>query len=80
MLGHLDAAITELANSTFEPIDGGAVRRLLHGERLLGPRPIDQADPPPAYWRFAHVALPALLRRVERVVADPRSRLGSSAE
>ena len=78
---HVDAAATELIACAFEPLTADRCARLLHGERgFWVPEHIDQADPPPAYGRFAHVALPALLRRVERMVGGRKSRLGSPAE
>jgi hypothetical protein len=77
VLGHLDAAAAELAESSFAPLSPGACARLLHGERgfWVGDY-IDPLDPPPAYGRFAHVELAALEARVERLAPAPTPSRG----
>lgn len=69
VLGHLDAAISELVDSAFEPLDAGRCAALLWGERAFWVRGhIDQEDPPPAYGRFAHVGKGVLRERVRELV------------
>lgn len=66
MLSHVDAAITELYESSFKPLDPWQCAELLHGERGFWVADyINQLDPPPAYGLFAHVRLDALHERVE---------------
>ena len=61
VIDHLDAAIEELTSGAFEPLDPDRCARLLRGERGFWVADyLDQDDPPPAYGRFAHVALDAL--------------------
>jgi hypothetical protein len=66
VLSHLDAAISELGESSFKQLSALQCAQLLHGE--LGfwvAECIDQLDPPPAYGLFAHVQLDVLRERVE---------------
>ncbi len=61
VVGHVDAAVAELTESAFEPLDAHDCARLLHGEHGFWVTDfIDQDDPPPAYGLFAHVRLDAL--------------------
>lgn len=61
--GHLDAAIAELSESTFEPASATQLAHLLHGARAFWvPRFIDQEDPPPSYGQFSHVAFEVLTK------------------
>ena len=64
---HLDAAIAELIESSFEPLDARRCAELLRGERgfWVGTF-IDQDDPPPGYGLFSHVQLEVLESRVRR--------------
>lgn len=67
---HLDAAIAELASSTFEPVDPIRLAHLLQGERAFWvPRFIDQDDPPPSYGLFSHVEFGVLHDRAEHALA-----------
>jgi hypothetical protein len=61
VIGHLDAAASELAASSFKPLTDERCAELLHGERgfWVGEY-IDQLDPPPSYGLFSHVQLSAL--------------------
>ena len=62
--GHLDAAIAELRECSFEPLDPETCARLLHGERGFWVADyLDTADPPPAYGRFSHVGVRHLEER-----------------
>lgn len=64
VMRHLDAAIDELTACSFTALDPESCARLLHGERGFWVADyLDQADPPPAYGRFAHVSLAALSSR-----------------
>jgi len=75
MGAHVDAAIAELRECTFEPLDPEACARLLRGERGFWVADyLDTGDPPPAYGRFAHVRADVLAARA--VVVFPRSRGG----
>ena len=66
---HVDRAVTGLAESSFEALTPGRCAELLHGERGFWVAEfIDEADPPPAYGRFAHVALEALTERAEATI------------
>jgi hypothetical protein len=66
VLGHLDAAIAELAACAFSPLDPDRCAALLHGARAFWVRDfIDQEDPPPSYGLFAHVAFAVLAERAE---------------
>jgi hypothetical protein len=58
---HVDAAIDELHESSFRPLEPLRCAQLLHGEMGFWVADyIDQLDPPPAYGQFAHVQLSAL--------------------
>jgi hypothetical protein len=62
---HVDAAISQLVESAFEPVDGNRCARLLYGERGFWVRSyLDQDDPPPAYGLFPHVEPAALESRI----------------
>ena len=66
---HVDRAVTELADSSFEALTPSRCAELLHGERGFWVADfIDEADPPPAYGRFAHVALDALTERAAATI------------
>lgn len=69
VIRHVDAAVTELAESSFKPLSSQPCAQLLHGEFgfWVGDF-IDPLDPPPAYGLFAHVQLAVLERHVERLV------------
>ncbi len=61
---HVDAAIAELCDCAFEPLDPETCARLLHGERGFWVADyLDTADPPPAYGRFCHVDVRVLTAR-----------------
>jgi hypothetical protein len=61
---HVDAAIAELRDCSFEPLDPDTCARLLHGERGFWVADyLDQVDPPPAYGRFSHVGVRHLTAR-----------------
>ena len=80
VLGHLDAAIAELAASTFEPIDAEQCAALLHGERQFWIRDyIDQEDPPPSYSQFAHVKRRLLAERAALVLGSRGPRRPKAA-
>ena len=62
--GHVDAAIAELRDCSFEPMDAGTCARLLRGERgFWVAYYLHTGAPPPAYGRFAHVRADALAAR-----------------
>ena len=66
---HVDAAVAELAECSFEPLDPETCARLLPGERGFWVADhLDPADPPPAYGLFAHVRLEVLAERAARWV------------
>jgi hypothetical protein len=66
VLDHVDAAIAELIESSFKPLEPLRCAQLLHRELGFWVADyIDQLDPPPAYGRFAHVELDAQLQRAE---------------
>ena len=66
VLAHVDAAVDELNESAFKPLEPVRCAQLLRGELGFWVADyIDQLDPPPAYGQFAHVGLEALLERVE---------------
>jgi hypothetical protein len=70
VLSHVDAAIAELYESSFKPLDPLLCARLLHGEMGFWVADyIDQLDPPPAYGLFPHVELDVLGDRVESTIA-----------
>ena len=72
VIGHLDAAIAELAACSFAPLDAERCAHLLYGTRAFWVREhIDQEDPPPSYGLFAHASLTALAER-------SRARLASA--
>jgi hypothetical protein len=71
VLDHVDAAIDELNDSSFKPLEPERCAQLLHGELGFWVADyIDQLDPPPSYGQFAHVELDALLERVESECAS----------
>ena len=58
---HVERAIHELADASFEPLAPAECARLLHGDHgFWVARYLDPGDPPPAYGLFAHVRLDAL--------------------
>jgi hypothetical protein len=62
----VDAAIAELAESSFKPLSALQCAQLLRGELGFWVADyIDQLDPPPSYGLFAHVQLDALRERIE---------------
>lgn len=66
--GHVDDAVRELTESAFRPLAAPDCARLLYGELGFWVADyLDQADPPPAYGRFAHVRLGVLRDRVEQL-------------
>lgn len=78
VLHHVDAAIDELNESSFRPLEPMRCAQLLHGELGFWVADyIDQLDPPPAYGQFAHVGLDALLERVESACASSATGRGS---
>ena len=71
VIGHLDSAAAELAESCFKPPSSRRMAQLLRGEfGFWVDEFIDPLDPPPAYGLFAHVRLEALMQRVEPVSAS----------
>ena len=75
VLGHVDDAAAELAESSFKPLSPLRCAELLHGE--LGfwvAEFIDPLDPPPSYGLFAHVELGVLEQRV-RLGTDKHSQV-----
>ena len=75
VLGRVDAAASELAESSFKPLSSLRCAELLHGE--LGfwvAEFIDPLDPPPSYGMFAHVQLRALEERL-RLGGRKRARV-----
>jgi hypothetical protein len=70
VLPHVDAAIAELHESSFKPLDPQRCAQLLRGELGFWVADyIDQLDPPPAYGLFAHVELGALRERADSRLA-----------
>jgi hypothetical protein len=68
---HVDAAVAELVDSAFEPLDARRCAELLHGERgFWVSEYIDSADPPPAYGRFSHVQIDVLEARARAMIAS----------
>jgi hypothetical protein len=66
---HLDAAIAELRECSFTPLDPARCAELLHGTRAFWvAEHLDPVDPPPAYGRFAHVRLDVLAGRAEAAI------------
>jgi hypothetical protein len=73
VIGHLDAAIAELVECSFEPLSPERCADLLHGVRHFWVREhIDQEDPPPAYSRFPHVHREVLVERIAELAAAGR--------
>lgn len=61
---HLDAAIAELFESSFAPLDAPTCADLLRGERGFWVADyLDPADPPPAYGLFPQVSSRVLTER-----------------
>ena len=72
---HVDEAVAELRECSFEPLDPPTCARLLHGERGFWVADyLDTADPPPAYGRFSHVGVRHLT--VRTVVEFPLQSRG----
>jgi hypothetical protein len=68
VIGHLDAAIAELTECSFSPLDPEHCGLLLHGARGFWVADhIDQADPPPGYGLFSHVRLDVLEERAREL-------------
>ena len=66
---HVDGRSRSWLDSSFEALTPSRCAELLHGERGFWVADyIDQADPPPAYGRFAHVALDALTERAAATI------------
>jgi hypothetical protein len=66
---HLDAAIGELSECSFRPLDAGRCAALLHGTRAFWvAEHLDPLDPPPAWGRFAHVRLELLEARAAELL------------
>lgn len=66
VMGMVDAAAAELAESTFREVSALQCAELLHGELGFWVSDyIDPLDPPPAYGLFAHVRLAVLRERTE---------------
>jgi hypothetical protein len=62
----VDAAVAELAESSFKPLSARQCAQLLRAELGFWVADyIDQLDPPPSYGLFAHVQLDALMERIE---------------
>lgn len=74
VIGHLDAAIRELTECSFSPLDPDRCAELLYGTRAFWVAGyIDQDDPPPAYGLFAHVRLDVLVDHAgELLTLSPR--------
>jgi hypothetical protein len=71
----VDAAVAELAESSFKPLSARQCAQLLRGELGFWVADyIDQLDPPPSYGLFAHVQLDALMERIE---SQPRYLSGA---
>lgn len=67
VVGHLERAIAELSESTFEPADPEQLAHLLHGTRGFWISDlIDQEDPPPSYGQFSQVSWELLAARVRK--------------
>jgi len=80
VLGHVDAAVRELAESTFELPTAARCAQLLRGEHGFWVADyLDQADPPPAYGLFPHVRTDALSARVEDLAAGGDLRIASNS-
>ncbi len=74
VIGHLDAAIAELTESAFQPLDPERCAQLLYGTHAFWVADyLDQDDPPPSYGLFPHVRLDVLCERVEELAAAPVS-------
>jgi hypothetical protein len=71
VLSHVDAAVADLAESSFKPLSPVICAQLLHGELgfWVGDY-IDQLDPPPSYGLFAHVRLEALQERIDLLMPE----------
>jgi hypothetical protein len=80
VVGHVDAAAVELAESSFAPLSAERCARLLYGEAGFWIQEyLDPGDPPPAYGLFPHVSPEALEGRVEELASSGglRVRLGA---
>jgi hypothetical protein len=79
VLGHVDAAAAELAESSFSPLSAERCVQLLRGELGFWIQDyLDPGDPPPAYGLFAHVSAGALGRRIAELEASGGLGLGFS--
>ncbi len=72
VIGHLDAAIAELTESAFAPLDPDRCAQLLYGTHAFWVADfLDQDDPPPSYGLFPHVRLDVLRERAEQLARPP---------
>jgi hypothetical protein len=79
VLGHVDAAALELAESSFAPLTPESCAQLLHGDHGFWVQEyLDPADPPPAYGLFPHVSAAALAERVSELERFGALSAGSS--
>jgi len=68
ILGHLDAAIAELRDGSFRPLDAERCADLLRGAHGFWVSDyLDQDDPPPGYGLFAHAERGALVARAREL-------------
>ncbi|HET8975173.1 MAG TPA: hypothetical protein VFN15_00980 [Solirubrobacterales bacterium] len=77
VIAHVDAAASELAESSFGPLTAERCAQLLHGDFGFWVQDhIDPLDPPPAYGLFPHVRADALEARVAELSASGGLGLG----
>ena len=70
VIGHLDAAISQLRDSAFQPLDAERCAELLYGVRAFWVADyLDQKDPPPGYGLFPHVRLEVLRARASELLS-----------
>ncbi len=80
VIGRVDTAASELAESSFEPLSCLRCAQLLHGEHGFWVSDyINPLDPPPAYGLFAHVQLSVLKARVEELASSGELAMDSAA-
>ena len=79
VIGYLDAAVTELTQSAFAPLEAERCAHLLYGTHAFWVADyLDQSDPPPAYGLFPHVRLDVLeARAIELTAPVATARAGS---
>jgi hypothetical protein len=69
VIAHLDAAIIELTQSAFAPLDPERCAHLLYGTHAFWIADyLDQSDPPPSYGLFPHVRLEVLEARASEAL------------